>query len=531
MTFISAVLGGLVLVLLPSLLALIKSYISSQPPRGARKLPGPKGLPLLGKLLQIPPTHSWLQFKTWANQYGPLYGISIAGRPQAIVSSEKIANDLLRERGSIYSSREQLVMGAHLLSNDLRPVLLPYGEVWRRGRKVAQSFTASTVAPNYEPIQELESLYCLRDFLREPKEYERWFDRYAGGIILRLAYGKRITTGKEEFVQRIVKVNHNLERIASPGSYLVDTFPSLNLLPSFLAPWKREGARLHAEELDLFTSLLNSANPANSPKSNPPPPSFARTWWETRAKSNLTLPQAAYVIGTLFEAGAGTTKAALCSFLLALLHHPHWLHRMQSEIDSIVPPTRLPLFTDLPQLPTVRACIKETLRWRPVTSGGLPHQLTRPDTYNGLYLPAGTNVHPNQWAIHRDPSLYPDPESYNPSRWLEPDWPTYREPLTTYPNLQNYSCFGFGRRICVGQNIAERNLMIMAARIGWACEMRVKEGGVGVPWYEYRSGFNSYPEWFGEGMEVKVRSKERGEVVEREYAKAKEVDRDGEGGI
>lgn len=412
-------------------------------------------------------------------------------------------------------------MGAHLLSDNLRPVLLPYGDVWRKGRKVAQTFTSTTVAPSYEPIQALESLYCIRDLLHSPKDYERLFDRYAASVILRLTYGQKVETGEEDVVKRIVTVNHNLERIVSPGSYLVDTFPSLNRLPGFVAPWKREGRRLHEEELDLFMSQLRSVK--CSMDAGTVEPCFAKSWWEMREKSGLTDPQAAYVMGTLFEAGAGTSKAALCSFLLALVHHPPWLARMHAEVDAVVGPDRLPQFSDLPSLPVTRACMKETLRWRPVTSGGLPHQLTRDDEYNGFHIPAGANIHPNQWAIHRDAALYPDPETYNPARWLESEWPTYRTPLTVYPNIQSYSNFGFGRRICVGQNIAERNLMIIAARIAWAADIGAVKPDKLPPLYDYRAGFNSFPKWFA--LRCEPRSRERMEVIEREYRLAKEKDR------
>lgn len=44
-----------------------------------------------------------------------------------MVSTEKIANDLLRERGNLYSSREQLPMAVKLMGRDLRPLFLPYG--------------------------------------------------------------------------------------------------------------------------------------------------------------------------------------------------------------------------------------------------------------------------------------------------------------------------------------------------------------------------------------------------------------------
>ena len=78
---------------------------------------------------------------------------------------------------------------------------------------------------------------------------------------------------------------------------------------------------------------------------------------------------------------------------------------------------------------------------------------------------------PLQRAIHRDSELYPGPDSFNPDRWLSPRYPTYREPLTLYPNMINFSVFGFGRRLCPGAHIAERSLNIIVARTGWACNI------------------------------------------------------------
>lgn len=81
---------------------------------------------MAGNLFDIPPYHSWLKFKEWSDVYGPIFRLNLTGRNHVVVSTEKVANDLLRERGGLYSSREQLQSAAVLLPDNLRPLLLPH---------------------------------------------------------------------------------------------------------------------------------------------------------------------------------------------------------------------------------------------------------------------------------------------------------------------------------------------------------------------------------------------------------------------
>jgi cytochrome P450 len=378
-------------------------------------------------------------------------------RTHVVVSTEKIANDLMRERGTLYSDREQLPMAAQLLSDNLCPLFLPYDSLWRKGRKLMHHLNMTSAATSYQPVQLDESTRFSRDLIRDPKSYERYLERYAAGLIMRLAFGQTVYTGNEPSVRRILGVVHTVERVGSPGTYIVDLFPSLMYLPSFMAPFEKEGYALHAEELSLFRELRSDVQ-SRLEKGDPSAvDTFTAETLQNAAECDLTPDQLAYVVGTLFEAGAGTTAAAIMSFLLAMTLHPENFAQLQAELYNIVGDARMPTFEDVSALPYTRACVKETLRWRPVTAGGMPHKLTKDDVYNGSFIAKGTNVHGNQWAIHREDALYPDLETFIPERWLEPSYPTYKEPLTTYPNLQNYSGFGFGRRICPGQNISERS--------------------------------------------------------------------------
>jgi hypothetical protein len=77
-------------------------------------------------------------------------------------------------------------------------------------------------------------------------------------------------------------------------------------------------------------------------------------------------------------------------------------------------------------------------------------------------------------AFMRNPVKYPDPDNYHPERYLEPSWPTYREPLTMYPTVKGLSSFGFGQRACLGQSITQDELLLACGGLCWAFDMKKK---------------------------------------------------------
>lgn len=67
--------------------------------------------------------------------------------------------------------------------------------------------------------------------------------------------------------------------------------------------------------------------------------------------------------------------------------------------------------------------------------------------------------------------MFPDPEAFNPLRWVEPGYPTYQEPLTHFPTIINSTQFGYGRRVCQGQTVADEDLLIGIGSIAWLFNM------------------------------------------------------------
>lgn len=459
----------------------------------------------------------WLKLKEWTDKYGPIVQISLWGT-HFIVGSEAIANDLLNKRGGNYSDRPRLPAAQQLLSGEMRITLMDNTDLWKENRKLIHQVTNLTVAPKYEPIQLLESAIAVRDLIRNPSNYEHVIEQFSAAIISKITYGKDIRrNGDKEDVRAAFERMETLERIVSTP-YLVNFFPWLMKVPKALAPFKQQLGRLHDKEITLYRKLFHDVQSAVD--AGHAAESQAKYVIDKRHDFKLNDDQVAYALGAIFEGGATTTSGQSMVFFHAMLLYPEWLRRIQAEIDAVCPD--LPQFEDLPQLPALRAVIKECVRWRPLPAAGFPHAATKDDTYNGIFIPAGSVIHANHWAILRDPKLYPDADSFRPERWLEgstagTSWPTYKEPLTVYPNLVNFPAFGFGRRICPGQHIASRSIHILAARIVWACDIVKAKDTRGQeitpPVYDYEPDLASKPKPFPCDFKARIEKLERLEVA------------------
>lgn len=176
-------------------------------------------------------------------------------------------------------------------------------------------------------------------------------------------------------------------------------------------------------------------------------------------ESNFTEPERAYFLGSLVGAAFDTTQVAISTIMMAAARFPEAQAVVHAQVDAVVGRDAPPTFADWAALTEVQAFILEALRWRPVNPLGAPHRASKDVIWNGYCIPAGATVFGNHWSIARDPEVFPDPETFNPKRWIGPDG--------AINDLKAFS-FGFGRRTCVGSNLAQRSLYIAAATLFWS---------------------------------------------------------------
>ncbi|KAH8913348.1 cytochrome P450, partial [Atractiella rhizophila] len=329
--------------------------------------PGPPGLPLIGNLLSLPKERPWVQMEKWSREYGPIYRLQLGSRNFIVLGTAKAAYDLLDKRSAIYSSRPRQIMTSELVSRGLRMTFMQYTDLWKRERKLLHQLTQPKAAASYEPIQDAESAWLLKDLLENPNDAWGHGQRYAGSTIMQIAFNKRALKHTDRAITEMRRVNDLMARTAVPGAYLVDSFPLINYLPKFLAPWKREADEIFEDTLELFRSHVNDV------RQNVDQHCFAKYILELQAEYGLSEPEATFLAGAMYGAGSDTTSDMISTFIFCMAYRPDVVDKAHEELDRVIGQDRMPDFPDENSLPYVQAVIQECLRWRSVIAGGLAH--------------------------------------------------------------------------------------------------------------------------------------------------------------
>ncbi|KAL0768893.1 hypothetical protein CaCOL14_008201 [Colletotrichum acutatum] len=209
-------------------------------------------------------------------------------------------------------------------------------------------------------------------------------------------------------------------------------------------------------------------------------PCFCNDIYRAQTKEGFSDDAAAYISGSLLEAGSDTTAGTLYGFIQAILVWPEVQKKAQEEIDCVIGSARLPTIDDYQDLPYIRCCIKESLRWMPTVFLGVPHAAVKDNVYMGYNIPKGATIINNVWAIHMDEERSPNPRVFDPERFKDDHTTLYQSAMGDTKKRDNF-VFGAGRRLCQGIHIAERSLFLGMSRLLWAFDFSPAVDAQGNP--------------------------------------------------
>lgn len=171
---------------------------------------------------------------------------------------------------------------------------------------------------------------------------------------------------------------------------------------------------------------------------------------------------------TLILAGYETTANALAWTWYLLGSHPDVLARLHAELDTVLKGRRVEP-EDLPNLVYTRQVLMEVLRLFP-PAWTVARTPIEDVILGGFRIVAGTTILMSEWVVHRDPRWYAEPERFHPDRWA-PDATIERPRFAYFP-------FGGGSRLCIGEQFAWSEALLVIATIAQRWTLRLGGGPV-----------------------------------------------------
>lgn len=342
-------------------------------------------------------------------------------------------------------------------------VLVTEGAVWQRQRRMLmQAFTPKRVA-GYSALMVDAARTGLDAALpagqvQATVVMDTLFSHLTMDVILRTLFGRPAGPDAAATAQAAQAVQ-DLSAAAFSDMFLPFTLP--DWLPLRGKATKRRALR-HMRGLIQGCMDEHAAAPAHPPRGNTTLLAMLRELRDDDSDSGNSGHHGGSALSeqevfdqcmVSFQAGHETSATALLWWSWLLATHPDAVDRAQAEVDTVLA-GRAPGPDDVARLPWLGATLKEAMRLFPPIGALLARRCTRAITVAGHTLPARTMLRITPWVLHRDARWFPEPERFDPRRFM---------PDAAPPPRGAYIPFGLGPRVCLGQHFAVLEMTLIAA--------------------------------------------------------------------
>ncbi|XP_066264685.1 cytochrome P450 2U1-like [Branchiostoma lanceolatum] len=418
--------------------------------------PGPRGLPLLGNLLSFRPSHLLSNLAAWRQQYGDVFCVRIANKLVVVLNGHKAIQDALVKQPEVFSDRPPPFRDS---DKDQGVALAQYGEDWKVKRRLGltalRQFGMGKRSLEGKITEEARSV-C--DVLAEKNgtatDMSLLLSNGVSNVICAMSFGERFDYNDMEF-QRLMRL---MSELVSGGG-IARFIPLVRKLPSFKKD-QVSRKRMSQEVIDFIKAKIKEHKETLDPADirDIIDVYLMETQQQTPDEADRTITEIGMIntVRDLFIAGAETTATTLKWGLLYLARHLEVQRKIQEEIDREFGASP-PALSQRGKLPYTEATILEIQRIRPIVPLSVPHTTSAATVLRGFDIPGNTFVIPNLWSAMMDPAVTPDPETFNPVRFLDENGSLVRH--------EWFIPFSLGRRQCLGEQLAKMELFIFLATL------------------------------------------------------------------
>ncbi|KAI0648167.1 cytochrome P450 [Trametes meyenii] len=335
----------------------------------------------------MPHFKPWIGIRNMGRELDSFVYVQTLGQRQIVINDADMAIELLEKRSSNSADRPwaNLVVELFGTGQDMNFDLFPYGPRWRQHRRIFwQQYHPGTLS-KYHPLLCAETRKFVASFspASQPSQCTSGKIRLMlCSVLLKLVHDIEVADEHDENIARMNTAFEAME-LATPAYFVVESFPFLQYIPSWFP-----GADFH----ELFRKSKTAGN---------------------HLKHVLFI-----TVKVSSEGRVPTSATTIQAFFVSMAMFPDVQRKAQAELDAFIGTDRLPDFGDSDSLVYVHALVKELLRWHSVIPLGISHRTTGDDEFRGFFIPGGTKIMANIWAMMHDPEVYEDPDEFRPERFI-----------------------------------------------------------------------------------------------------------------
>ncbi|KAG8825362.1 hypothetical protein FRC19_011599 [Serendipita sp. 401] len=406
--------------------------------------PGPPSNFLIGSARYFPSSNLWGSFCKWQNSFGDIVYARLPGTSFVMINSQEVCQKVLSKQTNKTSGRDAGYMFTTVMKLGWLLSMIQPGIRHTNQRRMIRKAIGPAAIGSHDPhLEQIGNDLALQ--LAEFQGYvPNLVQNVMSRVIVEITYGREIWKRAGE---ELATNNHELMHLSEIGLFnfwSVNFLHFLRYIPSWVpgATFKRVGERTAwlsdfvryrpfemATELHglgridhcMASELLDEFGPDEDVRD---------------------------ALGMLYQAGSDTTSGAISAFLHNMFLFPDVADRIFLEIRHVTQGKRLLQIADRSSLPFTEAVWKESLRWNPFFTLGVPHVNNEDVVVNGVRIPKGSVIGQNIGFMLIDPKVWGDPEVFRPERFLDSD------AGSSIPN-PNFM-FGFGARACPGMYLADK---------------------------------------------------------------------------
>eukprot|EP01018_Ginkgo_biloba_P010277 Gb_28135 [translate_table: standard] len=360
--------------------------------------PGPLGYPIIGNLHMLG-KRPHRALGALSEKYGPLMFLRLGSIPTVVVSSAKIAKEVLKTHDLVFASRPATSGSKYMLYNATDMAFSPYGDYWRQIRKacVVQLLSAKRIE-SFRFVREEEVNLMIKSILEHSVKYgseipvnvSKIVSGVATDIICRMAFGRKYSS--EAFD------NRGFNEVIREFLYLMGAFDIGDFIPWLawmdLQGLNRRQKNLH-KTLDAFIEKIIEKHVAQSNYDG-----LQRDFVDVLLANSedndteikLTRANIKANMLVMLVGGTDTSSSVVEWAMSELLRNPSKMKRIQKELECVVGLDRKVQESDLPHLEYLEAIVRETMRLHPPVPLLPPHESMDDCTIFGYQIPSKTRI-------------------------------------------------------------------------------------------------------------------------------------------